>query len=302
MKYTLPANGVTWVHVSEPAPEELAAFIRETQLLPSDAEFIARYHRRPEIITRADYLLLVVSIPVFDKKLRVTTGVVVYFVVRSTDLLSVTFEQLPSLDYLRSSLERSAIAENHYVKDSSLSFALFLITEFYASALPKLERLSNHIEIAEDAVFQGNERKMVEEISLLMRDVLDFRKIIRPQRELFSMVITHPLITPEVSMQWRQIYLQLQRLWGFLENLFESMQELSRTNYTLIQHKENELLRVLMLYSIMSIPILLLVGPYFSPGSPVSTSLDRIVFWVVFGVLLFVLIYIAVHMKRKNIL
>lgn len=302
MKYSLSTKNVSWVHVVEPEPQEVIDFIREAHLLPADAEFIARDFHRPEISIRPDYILLSVMIPTFHKRLRVTIGAVVYFVVREGYVGSIQLEPLPVLDRFRRSLEKNPEVEEDYYEDNALSFALHIIRRLYSSTFRKLERLGRHVDIAEDAVFQGNERKMVEEISFLTRDVLDFRKILRPQKLLFSREPVHPFVTPDVSAQWEHIHRRLQRLWEWLENLFESVQELGKTNQTLIEYKENELLRFLTLYSIFAIPLLFLVDPFFNPRAGDARPLDSIVFWIVFFTLTGILLIIVGRARSKRIL
>ena len=170
----------------------------------------------------------------------------------------------------------------------------------YDGSFHKLERLGKHIDIAEDAVFQGNERKMVEEISILTRDVMDFRKIVRPQKSLFSSVPQHEFINAETASKWRRVRGQLLRMWDLLESMVESVRELSNTNFTLLQHKENEILRLLTIYSIIVIPMLLFVDPYFAPGAADANFKDKIAFWVVLSVLVATLIIILAKLKRKR--
>ncbi len=302
MKYRLSAKNVAWLHVAEPEPQELIDFVRDAQLIPVDTELIVRDYRRPEVAVRSDYLVVVIIVPVFNKKLRVTTGVAVYFIIREGSVFSLHIEPLPAFDRIRRDLERQPEQEEEYFEDNSSSFTLYVIDRLYASAFRKLERLSKHVDIAEDAIFQGNERKMVEEISILTRDVMDFRKIVRPQKEIFRTEPTHALVTPATHAQWKRVHGQLQRLWELLESLFESVQELSRTNYILIQYKEGELVHLLTFYSIIAIPVLLLVDPYYSPRAADASIVDRVVFWSVFGSLVLVLLFIVARAKRKRIL
>jgi len=149
-------------------------------------------------------------------------------------------------------------------------------------------------------VFQGNERKMVEEISLLSRDVMDFRKSIRPQRNLFLASPSHYLVASDTVTKWRRVHGQLLKMWDVLESMFESVRELSSTNFTLLQHKENELLRMLTVYSIIVIPMLVLVDPLFAPRAADAGLIDQIVFWAVLGVLVVTLLIVLYRFKGRR--
>lgn len=302
MKHQLSSKGLSWTSVQSPTPEELAEFVRTAGLLAVDAEFVAADHHRPEITVRSDYLQLLIQIPVFERKARLTTGASLYFIIRNQELFSLHYQPLVALDRVRRSFETSPERQEEYFNESALSLCLTIISMLYDSAFHKLERLSKHIDIAEDAVFQGNERKMVEEISVLTRDVMDFRKVIRPQTRLFARQPRHPFLVPEVITQWQRAQGQLLKMWEILESMMESVRELSNTNSTLLQHKENELLRLLTAYSIVIIPMLILVDPLFDPRAADASAIDAAAFWIVLGVLLLTLIIVLWRARRKRLL
>ena len=294
-------TGLTWTNFSEPKPEELAELVRATDVSVLDAEFIAQGNHRPEITVRGNYLIILVRVPVFNKHTRVTSAAPLYFIIRDNQLWTVHDIPIVVLEKLIQSYQETPDFMEEYFSDGSLSLALHIINHLYSTAFRKLERLSKHITIAEDAVFHGNERKMVEEISILIRDVIDFRKIIRPQTSLFKKPPSHKFVTTELNSQWRRLHGQTYKLWDFLESLLENTTQLNDTNVNLLQHKENELLRLLTYYSIIAIPISILATS-FSPRGPDSLPLDKIIFWGMLGTLVLVLLLILFQFKKRRVL
>jgi len=302
MKHALISKNVRWVNIQSPTAEELADFVRETGIDKEDAEFIAHVHQRPEVTVRPKYILFLLNVPVFDRKLRVTMGASLYFVIKEREIFSLHYDPIIAIDGIRKDFESSPEKQEDYFGEDALSLGLYIISSIYNGAFRKLDRLSKHIDIAEDAVFLGNERKMVEEISILTRDVMDFRRVIRPQTSLFEMRPNHPFLTTDNSLKWMRIHGLLMKMWEHLESMFESVKELNNTNFTLLQHKENELLRALTLYSILVIPMILLVDPFFTPGSQDADILDKVVFWLVIGVLSVTLLVIALRFRKKRLI
>jgi magnesium transporter len=302
MKHSLVSKDVRWVNVQSPTAEELADFVRETGVDKEDAEFIAQAHQRPEVALKPGYILLLLNVPVFERKLRVTMGSSLYFVIKERELFSLHYDPIVSIDAIRKDFEASPEKQEDYFGEDALSLCLYIINSIYNGAFRKLDRLSKHIDIAEDAVFLGNERKMVEEISILTRDVMDFRRVIRPQASLFRVRPNHNFLNTENSIRWVRIHGLLMKMWEHLESMFESVKELNNTNFTLLQHKENELLRTLTLYSILVIPMIFLVDPYFAPGAANADIWDKAVFWLVMGLLVVALIGIAFGFRKKRLL
>lgn len=301
MRHDMVANGgLTWVELSKPTPEELAAFVREAMLEPTDAEFVVQNHHRPEVAVRHNYLLILVHVPTFNKQTRVTRGVPLYFVVTTKQLWVIHEDPIVPLQQLWEDYELNADKREEYFSMGALGLALQIITVMHNSAFRKLDRLTKHVDIAEDAVFQGNERKMVEEISILRRDVMDFRKIIRLQIDLFSTPPTHPLVTDELRSLWLRLNGQTRRLWDLLESLDESTTQLAETNDSLLQHKENQLLRFLTYYSIFSIPLLFLIDPL---GSRVGVEiLPTAIYGSGLFLLAVMLVVIFIRFRGKRVL
>lgn len=302
MKHQLTVNELEWVNVQSPESDELAEFIRNCDLKREDAEYIAQRYHRPGITVRADYLLMMIEVPVFDRKLRLTQGASLYLVIRENHLFTLHYESIITIDKIIRDLSASPDWQEEMFDDGAMSLALSLVALLYESSFRKLGRLSKHVDIAEDAVFQGNERKMVEEVSLLTRDVMDFRKVIRVQTSLFRKLPDSPLVTLEAALRWERVNGQLLKMWDVLESMFESVKELGNTNFTLLQHKENELLRLLTIYSIVVIPMLVLTDPFFDPAEENANFADFVAFWMILGVLVITLVVILIRVKRKRLL
>lgn len=285
-----------WVNTHNASNEELAAFAREAHLLPADTEFLLEGLQRPEIATRSEYTLILIHVPVFDKQTRVTSGAALAFIATDTHLFTMHEKSIVALERIRKDMKENPQKHESGVGNTPLSLAIYIMNQLTHSSFRKLTRLAKHIDIAEDAVFFGNERKMVEEIAVLGRDVLDFRRIVRPHTHLFDEL--PPEVDENTSAAWKRLGSQMRQMWELLESLNDSAKELRTTNDALLQHKENELLRMLSLYSILVIPIWVFVTPY----DPRGSTTDAIIFWSILGLLTILLLLIFIRAKRRKVL
>lgn len=292
----LPVLSLQWVDTHEASNEELAAFARDANLLPADTEFLLEGLQRPEIAFRSEYTLMLIHVPVFNKRTRVTSGAALAFIATDTHLYTLHEEPIVTLERIRKDMEENPEKHEEAVGNTPLSLALYIMNQLTHSSFRKLTRLAKHIDIAEDAVFFGNERKMVEEIAVLGRDVLDFRRIVRPHIHLFDELPAE--IDENTAAAWKRLGSQMRQMWELLESLNDSAKELRTTNDALLQHKENELLRMLSLYSIIVIPIWVFVTPY----DPRGSFGDAVIFWTVLGALALALLFIYIRAKRRKVL
>lgn len=292
----LPVLNLEWVDTSQPTNEELAQFARDAKLLAADTEFLLSVEHRPEVAFREEYTMIFLQVPVFDKRTRVTSGAALAFIITDNQLHTLHYEPVVTLEQIRQEFEENPEKHAAAATDGPISLALYIITRLNESAFRKLQRLAKHIDIAEDAVFFGNERKMVEEVAVLGRDVLDFRRIIRPHLQVFE---APPAGVSENTLAlWKRVGSQMRQMWEWLEGLNDSAKELRTTNDSLLQHKENELLRLLSLYSIITIPIWVFVSPFSPTGGTVSAA----IFWTVLGLLAVLLLAIFIRARRRRVL
>lgn len=301
MQETLTAKNTTWHHVSDPSPEELAALVRESNLEPIDAEFIAQAFHHPEVTVRPGYLLLLIHVPVFNKQIRVTAAAPLYLIAGRNTLWTLQYEPIVVLEKMLKDFTDNPEKQAEYFDEGAVGLCLHVIAAMYSSAFVKLERLYKHINIAEDAVFNGNERKMVEEVSILSRDVMDFRKIIRPQQRLFTAAPAHQLLSPTAQSTWYRLNGQVNKLWDMLESLAESINDVSRTNKTLLQYKQSQLLQVLTYYSILSIPVIIFAQAL-NPFSTDAAVWRQFVYWLTLGMLALTLVLIFLRFRGKRVL
>ncbi|GEM_PF-3289701 len=301
MQVELSAKNVTWQNISAPTPEELAKLVRESNVMPLDAEFIAQNYHHPEVVVRPNYLLLLIHVPVFNKELRVTAGASLYLIAQGEKLWTVHYEPIIVLEKLIKDFTENPEKPAEYFDEGGVGLALHIVSEMYSTAFTKLERLYKHINIAEDAVFGGNERRMVEEVAILSRDVMDFRKIIRPQQRLFVTPLEHPLVSANAGIIWHRIAGQVDKLWDILQSLTESIDGVAKTNSTLLQYKQSQLLQMLTYYSILSVPVFILLTP-FTPNSSDSPLSFHLIYWGTLATLVLILGLIYFRFRGKRVL
>jgi Mg2+ and Co2+ transporter CorA len=128
------AGGLVWTMLSEPAPAELAEFVREAGLETSDGEFVVQNHHRPEVAARQNYIIILIHVPTFNKQTRITQGVPLYLVVRDGRLWSVHHEPIVVLDGLWADFSTDTEKRLEYFAEGAAGLALHIVSELYASA------------------------------------------------------------------------------------------------------------------------------------------------------------------------
>jgi magnesium transporter len=162
-----------------------------------------------------------------------------------------------------------------------------------------LAKMGNKLEVLEDEIFEGRSGEIVRDISNVKQEIINFRKIVRPQRTaLRDLERTKRYIPEGLDIYFDDINDASERIWDMLENFKEVVEGLESTNESVISHGLNDVLRVLTAFSVIMLP-LTLIGTIWgmNVGVPGEGSVEA--FWVIIGVMVVVLAgMLAVFRKR----
>jgi magnesium transporter len=107
---------------------------------------------------------------------------------------------------------------------------------------------------------QGDE--VVRDISNVKQEIINFRKIVRPQRaRSATSSATRRATSPRTSTSTsRTSSTRSERVWDMLENYKEVVEGLEATNESAIAHRTNETFRVLTAISLIFLPLTLIAS------------------------------------------
>ena len=151
----------------------------------------------------------------------------------------------------------------------------------------KLERL-------EDDIFEGNAKNVVLDISNAKQEIINFRKIVRPQRAVLRDLerTKQRYLAEELEIYFDDISDAAERIWDTLENDKEVIEALESTNESVLSHRLNDSFRILTAASVVLLP-LTLIASIFGMNVPVPGEGQEFAFLgilVLMGVLLLLLV------------
>jgi magnesium transporter len=125
-----------------------------------------------------------------------------------------------------------------------------------------LSKVGNKLDRLETEIFEGRSEEVVRDISNVKLEILNFRKIIRPQRTVLRDLerTKHRYIADDLEIYFDDIVDASERIWDMLENFKEVVEALEDTNETVISHRVNNILRVLTSFSVVILPLTLIAS------------------------------------------
>jgi len=202
-----PYKNLTWVHAESPTSEEVANLVKEYNLHPLVGEDMLSKFSRPRSERYPNYIYLVLRIPVRSKTPQTTKGHIhnayfidekeVDFVIGKNFIVTSEFSVIEPLhnfskvfetdSILNGSKRRGESDENLHVEGSHAGFIFYyMMKRIYSFMQNDLANMQQSILNVETEIFSGNERHMVEELSNLSRELIDFKQASNTHREVIE--------------------------------------------------------------------------------------------------------------------
>ncbi len=123
-----------------------------------------------------------------------------------------------------------------------------------------LRKIGNKLDVLEEEIFEGgSSEEIVRDISNVKQEIINFRKVIRPQRPVLRDLekVKQRYLAPDMDLEiyFDDIVDAHERIWDMLENYKEVVEALEETNESVISHRVNDILRVLTSISVIVLPL-----------------------------------------------
>src|ERR671933_1537855 len=180
------APGLRWINIERPRTVEQAWLEERFEFHPLDYEDVLSRNQRPKVDEYDDYLFIVLHFPRYDKTVARLNGAEVDIFVGPDYLITLPNEPLQPISYLfdrcRSNEE---LRESLFSKGAG--YLLYKIVDDSVDAsFPMLRKMGNKLERIEEEIFEGDKSsEVVRDISNVKQEIINFRKIVRPQRSAF---------------------------------------------------------------------------------------------------------------------
>jgi len=253
---------LTWINIEKPTAKETAYLAQNYPFHPLDLDDCLSRIQRPKIDKYETYLFMVLHFPVYNKEARVTTARQVSIFIGEDYLITLHTGALKPLSKLFVDCDANEKARVEYMGRSS-SFLLYCILDRLINyCFPILYKIVDNIENVEDDIFAEGKRETVKELSILRRDVIAFRRIIKPQTEVFELLENEdwPVIKVDPEVYFGDIADHARKIQDTLDDYKDVVEGLNDTNNTLYSFRTNQVIRVLTIISTIMLPLSVIAG------------------------------------------
>jgi magnesium transporter len=294
-------DGLRWINIERPMPVDRAWLEEHFEFHPLDYEDVLSRNQRPKIDEYDDYLFIVLYFPVFDKTVGRLNAAELDIFVGPNYLITLPNTPLPPVEYLFERCRSSEEVRENLLSKGSGYLLYKIVDDSFDYCFPMLRKIGNKLERLEEDIFEGRSEEVVRDISNSKQEIINFRKIIRPQRAVLRDLerTKQRYLAEDLEVYFDDIVDASERIWDMLENYKEVVEALEDTNESVLSHRVNEVLRVLTAFSVVILP-LTLIASVWGMNVAFPFARDTAAFWAIIAAMIVILAGMVGYFRRRG--
>jgi magnesium transporter len=220
--------------------------------------------QRPKVDDYADegYLFVVLHFPVYDRAIQRLNAAELDAFIGPDYLVTLPTAHLRPVSNLFGRCEEDEAFREQLFSKGSGRLLYEVLDDLFDYCFPILDKIGHKLDALEDDVFEGRSDAVVRDLSNVKQEIISYRKIVKPERSTLRLLERHVerFLPEELDLYFDDIVDASERIWDILDNYKEVVEALEDTNESVISHRQNDVLRVLTVITVLLLPLTLITG------------------------------------------
>jgi len=254
-------NGLIWVDLEAPTEDEIKQITSDYRLHPLAAAELALPSSRSKVDLYTNFIYLILHFPVCDLCYgkRPASGhdtEEIDFIIGQNYLVTVHYQSIEALNEFLKTFTASRLAGRRDQIHAGYLF-YFLIKHLYSSLTAGLDYTNGILKQAEQQIFADEQKAMVQLLSSINRNLLDFRWALKTHRPtLDSLLIAgREFFGDHFKYYLAAVAGEYEKIWNMLESNRDTFLDLRQTNESLLSIRTNETVKLLTVLAFIFLPI-----------------------------------------------
>lgn len=263
-------KNLTWVDIVDPTKEDVA-YIKSLDFHPVIIQELQTQTLRPKVEQYDNCLYMVLHFPIYQTKERTSKSMEIDFLITKYALITVRYGKIQPLHEFWKKCESREEEQNF--QHSAASILYHMLQELNKFSFRQIDHITEKIDKLEKEIFEQEnpqtEAKIVEKISIIRRDILDFRRTLKPQYTILNSLKMRGIdfFGKTTEPYFADIIGDHMRVWELLDNHKEAIESLQEANDSLLSNKTNRIVKLLTIFTVIVFPIIALSN-IFSMSAP----------------------------------
>jgi magnesium transporter len=278
---------LVWVDVESPTNEELRGLMEEYNVDALVAEELLLPTLKPKVDLYKDYIYLILHFPAIKHTFSTSPNQEVDFIIGKKFIITTRYDTIDPLHKFSKVFEVNSVIDKSDIGDHAGMIFFYMIRKLYKALMHELEHIRSEMSSTEDKMFKGREVEVVQDLSEINRQLLNFQKATSFHKEVLASfeVAGKKFFGEDFSYHLHSISGEFFRIHNAIEAEREYLKELRETNNSLVSTKQNEVMKFLTIMAFITFPLSLIAAIF-----GMNTEYLPIVglendFWIVMGII-----------------
>jgi len=243
-----------WLDIENPEEPDYALLQEIFHFHPLTLEDIRHENQRPKLEEYGDYSFAVLFTADWSgTELKIREH---HLYISKHYLVSVHLEPSPELEQIHQRLKATP-----ELTKRGLPFLFYLVVDkLVDEVFTVIDKLDAATDSLEDAILARDNREALGQIYGLKRAVVDLRKVLGAQRDLFQRLTTQSLDEQEMTLYFRDVYDHVVRQYETVDSLRDLLTSAMDVYLSTVSNRLNEIMRRLTVIATLFMPLTFITG------------------------------------------
>ncbi|MEK7506227.1 MAG: CorA family divalent cation transporter [Patescibacteria group bacterium] len=293
-------NKIEWIRLLSPSEKEVKSLDGLFKIHPIIQEEIYRPSDRSKVENYDGYVFAVYHLPVYNPKERASRRVELDFIATKDLLITVSYEKIEPLLEFAKKLEKSAELKKNIQNPAQLIY--YILQEANVFSLRQLRHVEEKVKNVGKELFKHPDQELLEEISHIKRDLLEFGIIAAAQKTTLESLIHvgTGFWGQSMKVYFSDLLGDFLKTHYLLENLRATIISYSETISEIFQFNTSNIVRRFSILGFLSFPLLLFATITLQPEIAPTLFANPLEFWLIFALIFMVMVWILMIFRRKK--
>lgn len=299
-KYTY--KDLEWLDLESPSQDEIREVVEKYDINITTAEELLLPSLKPKVELYQNFIYLVLHFPALKHTHGKRMDQEVDFIIGKNFLITTRYDTIDPIHKFSKVFEVNSVLEREDLGVHAGFLFYFIIRKLYRSLSHELDFIHDSLEEIQDNIFKGREKAMVYELSTVSRNLTSFIQATSAHREVLRSFenASKKFFGEEFEYYASAITEEYYKISSTVENDRILLHEVRETNNSLLTTKQNEVIKVLTISSLIIFPLTLFATIFAMSAEHkpiVGSPLD---FWILIGIMGVFTICMLVMFKVKK--
>lgn len=302
MRIEFQTNGLRWVHISKPTSEDVEFINSLFSFNPFVIESVIAPTLHPLVDDFEDHLFLIMHFPIIYKNWQSNEIAEVDFLITKNLLITVAYTDFENIEQVLNLLNGSEKLKKQIVRHHTGFLLHYIIDHLFQKLIGHLDFMEGEITKIEDRIFEKRNVKLIEEISHIRRDILDFRRPLKPQSAVLKIFAgkAEKFFGKPMTPYLTDIIVTEDRIMSIIDNQKETADSLYQTNESLMSSNISSIITILTIFSAVIMPLNLIASLWGMNHQTMPLRDGRFDFLIIIGLMAIIASLLLILFKKKR--